>query len=272
MAFRRRSVMLGLAALLASPGLSLAQTAPSVSATTVPASVTISVDAPAPIPAWALAERAVIAANAEGVQAFLKAFVDGGGNLRGLEHYGITDGADDAVEPIRNWPIAHALGGDDSIIEAWSTVWENHLDQYSRTRVPEVASVSEGIYYREFMPQFDWEHISEGMAGFYFYGLSRPDDPKYAIRLRRYAGLYMNEDPTAPNYDPVHHIIRSLFNGSKGPADDPAERRRLGRPGPARRRARPADAVPEVQQYRRRPPAEPQRHQAGLPRLSGHRR
>ena len=221
MAFRRRSVVLGLAALLATPGLSMAQTSATVTAAPVPASVTISVDAPGAIPAWALAERAVMAANAEGVKTFLKTYVDGRGYLRGLEHYGITDGADDAVEPIRNWPIAHALGGDDAIIEAWSTVWENHLDQYSRTRVPEVASVSEGIYYREFMPQFDWEHISEGMAGFYFYGLSRPDDPRYAIRLRRYAGLYMNEDPTAPNYDPVHHIIRSLFNGSKGPRMTP---------------------------------------------------
>ena len=27
----------------------------------------------------------------------------------------------------------------------------------------------------------------------------------------------MNEDPGAPNYDPEHKIIRSLFNGSRGP-------------------------------------------------------
>lgn len=223
MTFRRRGALISLAALLAAPGVAFAQN-PSARATTAsvaPATVTLSVDAPGPIPAWALAERAVIAANAEGVKVFLKAFVDGRGYLRGLEHYGITDGADDAVEPILNWPIAHALGGDDAIIEAWSTVWENHLDQYSRTRVPEVAAVADGVYYREFMPQFDWEHISEGMAGFYFYGLSRPDDPRYAVRLRRYAGLYMNEDPSAPNYDPEHRLIRSLFNGSKGPRMTP---------------------------------------------------
>lgn len=217
--FGRMALMAGCAAVAmatAAPAGAWQNTA-SVTAVANPATTTIDVDAPAAIPAWALAERAVIDANAEGVKTFLDAYVDGRGYLRGLEHYGITDGADDAVEPIRNWPIAHALGGDDSIIDAWSNVWENHLDQYSRTRVPEVASVSEGIYYREFMPQFDWEHISEGMAGFYFYGLSRPDDPRYKIRLRRYAGLYMNEDPTAPNYDPEHKIIRSLFNGSRGP-------------------------------------------------------
>ena len=35
--------------------------------------------------------------------------------------------------------------------------------------------------------------------------------------MRRFAGLYMNEDPEAPNYDPKHRIIRSVLNGSKGP-------------------------------------------------------
>ncbi|HCK52676.1 MAG TPA: hypothetical protein DIC23_05630, partial [Planctomycetaceae bacterium] len=32
-----------------------------------------------------------------------------------------------------------------------------------------------------------------------------------------FAGFYLNEDPGAPNYDPKHRIIRSLFNGSRGP-------------------------------------------------------
>lgn len=214
---RRWGLLAGCAALALGTAVMAQETTPNVVAVANPASTTIMVDAPAPVPAWALAQRAVIAANAEGVKTFLDAFVDGRGYLRGLAHYGITDGADDAVEPIRNWPIAHAVGGDEAIIEAWSHVWENHLDQYSRARVPEVEAVSEGVYYREFMPQFDWEHISEGMAGFYFYGLSRPHDRRYETRLRRYAGFYMNEDPSAPNYDPEHRIIRSLFNGSRGP-------------------------------------------------------
>jgi hypothetical protein len=35
--------------------------------------------------------------------------------------------------------------------------------------------------------------------------------------MRRYAGFYMDEDPQAPNYDPEHRLIRSMFNGSRGP-------------------------------------------------------
>jgi hypothetical protein len=183
---------------------------------------TIAIDQLMPAPAWALAQRALLAANGDGVQQFANKYVDARGYLRGPAHWGISDGPDDAVEPIRNWPLAHALGGAESIIDAWDKVWEGHLEQYSRTKVPEVAVARDGIYYREFTPSFDWEHISEGLAGFYFSGLSRPLDPRYAIRLRRFAGFYLNEDPGAPNYDPKLKIVRSLFNGSRGPKLTPA--------------------------------------------------
>jgi hypothetical protein len=188
-----------------------------LSSGTAGAQVTLHVDQPMAPPDWALAERALLDINAEGVRVFSEKYIDSRGYLRGPEHWGITDGPDDSVEPIRNWPLAHALGGPDSIVDSWKTMWEGHLDQYSRAKVPEVESAKNGIYWREFTPSFDWEHIGEGLAGFYFYGLSRPDDPAYVTRLKRFAGLYMNEDPTAPNYDPKLKIIRSLFNGSLGP-------------------------------------------------------
>ena len=33
----------------------------------------------------------------------------------------------------------------------------------------------------------------------------------------RFASFYTGEDPTAKNYDPVHKVIRSVLNGSRGP-------------------------------------------------------
>ena len=70
--------------------------------------------------------------------------------------------------------------------------------------------------------------------------------------MRRFAGFYLNEDPEAPNYDPKHKIIRSMFNGSRGPllrkatgldwAGDPIEvenRFRLGTARPTTRRCSP---------------------------------
>ena len=92
----------------------------------------------------------------------------------------------------------------------------------------------------------------------------------------------MNEDPGAPNYDPKHKIIRSLFNGSRGPllrkataldwAGDPIEVENRFRPRPRRAQLRAdARALQGLQRHRRRPPAEPQRHHAGPERLHADR-
>jgi hypothetical protein len=60
-------------------------------------------------------------------------------------------------------------------------------------------------------------HHGEGLQLFNRMALSIPTDAKYQERARRFAGFYMGEDPEAPNYDPVHKIIRSMENGSRGP-------------------------------------------------------
>lgn len=169
-----------------------------------------------PAPAWALAERELLARNAEGVELWASKYLDANGYLLGATNWGIADGPDDAVESIRNWPLAHALGGPESIIGTWDRAWEGHLDQYTKAKDPSTELAKDGMYYKEFPTSYDWEHTGEGLGPFYWYGLSRPADERYAIRLRRWAGLYMNEDPEAKNYDAKLKIIPSLFNGSKG--------------------------------------------------------
>ena len=175
-----------------------------------------------PAPAWALAERALLRSNAEGVQAYADRLLDARGYFPVKEEWGVTDGPDDLMENIRNWPLAHMLGGADSIIDTWLKAWEGHLDQFSRAKIPAVEAARDGIFYKEFTPSFDWEHISEGFGPFYFYGLSRPTDARHIARMRRFSGFYMNEDAEAANYDARLKIIRSLFNGSKGPKLTPA--------------------------------------------------
>ena len=187
-----------------------------------PTSTPLAVTTPMAAPAWALAERALIEANAAGVQAYADRVLDARGYMPVEPRWGVNDGPDDLMENIRNWPLAHAIGGADTIIDTWQKAWEGHLEQFTRAKIPSLDITRDGIYYKEFTPQFDWEHISEGFGPFYFYGLSRPTDTRYQARMRRFAGLYMNEDPEAPNFDPKHMIVRSLFNGSKGPKLTPA--------------------------------------------------
>lgn len=124
----------------------------------------IEINAPMAAQDWALAERSLLAMNAQGVEAFVDRYVDGCGWPKGPTHWGIVDGPDDAVEPIRNWPLAHMLCGPDSIVEQWRRIYEGHLDQFSQA-IPEVAMAEDGIYQREFSPSFDWEQIGGGDIG-----------------------------------------------------------------------------------------------------------
>src|SRR5262249_43427174 len=127
------------------------------------------------------------------------------------------DGPDDAIENLMDWPILQALGASDDILRLIKKAWEGHLRQYTLAKTVKVPFAKDGMYYKEFPVMFDWLHNGEGLCVFNLQGLSDPNDAKFRKRVRRYAGFYMNEDPDAPNYDPKHKIIRSMFNGSRGP-------------------------------------------------------
>jgi len=99
----------------------------------------------------------------------------------------------------------------------YKKAWEGHLRQFTLAKTTEVSFAKDGMYYKEFPVMFDWLHNGEGLTVFNLQGLSDPHDLAFQQRVRRFAGFYMNEDPGAPNYDPEHKIIRSMFNGSRGP-------------------------------------------------------
>ena len=177
----------------------------------------ILVNQPMRPPSWAFVERAMLNAAADGVQQWVNRNVTPDGAVNIPERWGVSDGPDDIMEGIRGWPLVYALGAPESVIQNFERVWEGHIRQFSRAKVPEVEEAKDGIYVKEFPSAFDWEHNGEGLQAFYWYGLAHPDDAASRARARRFAGFYMNEDRDAPNYDPQHKIIKSLFNGSKGP-------------------------------------------------------
>jgi hypothetical protein len=178
---------------------------------------TVSIDTPLSPPAWALLERELLRANEEACAEFFAKYFDERGYLRCVTRWGGDDGPDDAIENVNDWPVLHALGASDRVFELVRKAWEGHLRQYTEARTTDVPFARDGMYYKEFPVMFDWQHNGEGLTVFNRMGLSDPDDPEFQKRVRRYAGFYLNEDPGAPNYDPRHRIIRSLFNGSRGP-------------------------------------------------------
>jgi len=168
-------------------------------------------------PRWALLERQLLAENVPACREFYNKYFDDRGRLLCFVRWGANDGPDDAFENFNHWPELHALGGDDEIVRLFSKGHEGLLRQYTEARTTDVPIARQGMYYKDFIVQSDWMHHGEGLQLFNRMGLSMPTDPKYQERARRFAGLYMGEDPEAPNYDPEHKIIRSVENGSRGP-------------------------------------------------------
>lgn len=177
----------------------------------------LDIDTPMAPPAWAVMERQLLEQNAEACRKFFARYFDERGYLLCVERWGGDDGPDDAIENCNDWPILHALGAHDDVLAMYRKALEGHFRQYTEARTVDVPFARDGMYYKEFPVMFDWLHNGEGLTVFNLQGLSDPNNFNFRQRTRRFAGFYMNEDPQAPNYDPEHKIIRSLFNGSRGP-------------------------------------------------------
>ena len=178
----------------------------------------IRVEKPMPPPDWALAERALLKAYAEAAGEFAAKYVDDRGYFRALERWGGNDGPDDVMETFNSWTLLHSLGASDTVLELYRRIWEGHIRQFTAAKAPSARAAKDGMFYKEFVTSFDWEHTGEGLAAFHFYAMSAPRDPEYVQRVKRFAGFYMG----MPNYDPKHKIVRSILHGSRGPILDEA--------------------------------------------------
>jgi hypothetical protein len=177
----------------------------------------LTIDSPLSPPNWALLQRQLLDANSKACREFYGKYFDERGWLLCVERWGGDDGPDDAIENCTDWPILHALGGHDDVLKLYKKAWEGHLRQFTLAKTKDVPFARDGMYYKEFPVMFDWLHNGEGLAVFNLQGLSDPNDRAFQTRVRRFAGFYLNEDADAPNWDAKHKIIKSMFNGSRGP-------------------------------------------------------
>ena len=113
-------------------------------------------------PAWASMQRDLLRANMLACREFFAKYFDERGFLRCVERWGGNDGPDDAMESCIDWPLLHALGADDEVLEMVHRAWEGHLQQYTLAKTTEVPFAREGMYHKEFPVMFDWLHNGEG--------------------------------------------------------------------------------------------------------------
>ena len=171
-----------------------------------------------PPPGWALLQRR-----------FME-FTERAAELA-FQKYCHADGTPHAVNDVDDVYEAHsmrgrfyALGGSERMLDIALRNWNAITRQYDDgvTRHPEdpvhpkFRIQLHNEYYNQSGPA-DWFHMGEGNQSFYDFGLADPANPVHLRRAKRFAAMYMDEDPEAPNYDPEHRIIRSPFHGSTGP-------------------------------------------------------
>lgn len=161
-------------------------------------------------PAWAVLERQLFSALDQSVAPFLERYTHPDGSLIWGATLPGRDGADDFYESSYNWPLLYLLGGGDHLLTLAVRQWEAITRQVTALRPL-------GQVYQEYERGYDWFHQGESNLSFYFLCLAAPDRPEHLERARRFAGLYLNEDPAAPNYDPQRRLIRAPHNGSAGP-------------------------------------------------------
>ena len=161
----------------------------------------------------AVLERQLFDLMDQSVYPFLERYTRPDGSLIGGENIGGSE--DDFYESFYNWPLLYLLGGGDDLLELGVREWNAVTRQLTQM----------GRVHKEYARRDDQFHQAESDIYFYLLCLADPNRPEHLERARRFAGLYMNEDPEALNYDPGHKIIRSPYNGSDGPDVSMAEGR-----------------------------------------------
>jgi hypothetical protein len=160
-------------------------------------------------PDWAIMQRQLINVMEQGAPYYLKRFTRHDGTTYGKGPY------DDVYEMFYNWPELYAISGNGFLYE--TAVKEYNAITRSNTTYSKDSIDYFHQLYKEYPRNDDFFHISEGLTAFYNLALGDPSLPENIQRARRFAGLYLNEDPEAQNFDEKHKIIKSIFTGSKGP-------------------------------------------------------
>ena len=168
---------------------------------------TVEISIPTTPPQWALWQRRIIDRLYPAAVEFVGRYTRDDGTLIWRDDWPGMDGSDDGYESFYNFPLYYALGGPEEIHGLSRRLWDAVTRQFTRY----------GQVHNEFDAYYDWMHHGESYTYFYFFGLADPTVKECRRRARAFAGLYLNEDPQAPNYDPKLKLIRSPITGSRGP-------------------------------------------------------
>jgi hypothetical protein len=133
-----------------------------------------------------------------------------------------ADDVDDLYERSYNWGLFYAMGANEDVLrlnlKQWNAVTRFFDDGYqSREHIEFTPQIHNEYYNLGVSHGAEWHHKGEGNQAFYHFGLADPSISENIRRARRFAAMYIGEDPYAPNYDPKYRVLRSPMQSSQGP-------------------------------------------------------
>jgi len=170
-------------------------------------------------PAWALMERNLIELMEESGRMYAARYFErGGGTL-------LAEDLDDLYEQTYNFGLFYAIGAADDLLDIhfrnWNAVTRISDESFNHRPIHnDHTKVFRPSVHNEFWnlnQAMEWHHLSEGNMAFYDFGVADPTVSENVRRSRRFAAMFIGEDPEAPNWDPEHRILRSPFHSSQGP-------------------------------------------------------
>jgi hypothetical protein len=158
-------------------------------------------------PEWAIRQRYLFDLMNRAAPGFVEKYTRPDGTFIWRDEWPGMDGSDDGYESYLSFPLFYILGGSEQIHAMSRRLWTAVTWQFTQF----------GTVTREFDRYYDWMHHGEAYTFLHYFGLADPDHHVDRQRALKFAAMYNGEDPEAPNWDPVHKIIRSPINGAAGP-------------------------------------------------------
>ena len=183
---------------------------------TVPGLTTVKATEVSPPPNWALLERQLMDLMAEAVSPWSKS------TPRRVAPSILPTMWTTLYERAYNWSLFYAMGAPRQVLDLALQQWHATTrffadDIVSRTHPRFRPQIHNEYFNYASAGASEWHHKGEGNMAFYHFGLADPTISENLRRARRFAAMYMDEDPEAPNYDPQHKIFRCPMQSSGGP-------------------------------------------------------